>query len=169
MVTHVAKVYHNRTKHPPTDTTNFALFGKGFDFQNNWSNATDYKVGQVVTVNGQSYVAIVDSLSTDFTVTETSNSTNKFTVADTTGIAVGQSVYFSGAVYGNVNEGATYYIKTVDDATTFTILTTHGGTVFTPTLGTGPNDCKNCSPPQLNPNYWNKLSQRILLGWYMAR
>ena len=160
---YVAKVYHSGSTNPSTDTTNFALFGKGFDFQNNWSNATDYKVGQVVAVKGQSYVATVDSPSNDFTITASSNSTNKFTTASTTGIAVGMSVYFSGAVYGNVNEGATYYIKTVDDATTFTISIAHGGTVFTPTLGTGSMTARIAAHP-IEPNYWSKLSS----GFYWA-
>ena len=160
---YVAKVYHTGSTNPSTDTTNFALFGKGFDFQNNWSNATDYKVGQVVAVNGQSYVATVDSPSNDFTITESSNTTNKFTTASTTGMAVGMSVYFSGAVYGNVNEGATYYIKTVDDATTFTISIAHGGTVFTPTLGIGSMTARVAAHP-IEPNYWSKLSS----GFYWA-
>ena len=160
---YVAKVYHSGSTNPSTDTTNFALFGKGFDFQNNWSNATDYKVGQVVAVKGQSYVATVDSPSNDFTITASSNSTNKFTTASTTGMAVGMSIYFSGAVYGNVNEGATYYIKTVDDATTFTISIAHGGTVFTPTLGTGSMTARVAAHP-IEPNYWSKLSS----GFYWA-
>ena len=160
---YVAKAYHSASTNPSTDTTNFALFGKGFDFQNNWSNATDYKIGQVVAVNGNSYVATVDSLSNDFTISASSNSTNKFTTTSTTGMAVGMSVYFSGAVYGNVNEGATYYIKTVDDATTFTISIAHGGTVFTPTLGTGSMTARIAAHP-IEPNYWSKLSS----GFYWA-
>ena len=160
---YVAIAYHSGSTNPSTDTTNFALFGKGFDFQNNWSNATDYKIGQVVAVKGQSYVAIVDSPSNDFTITASSNSTNKFTTASTTGMAVGMSIYFSGATYGNVNEGATYYVKTVDDATTFTISIAHGGTVFTPTLGTGSMTARVAAHP-IEPNYWSKLSS----GFYWA-
>ena len=160
---YVAKLYHSGSTNPSTDSTNWDLFSEGFDFKNTWSNATDYKIGEIVSVNGNSYVALQDSLSTDFTVTNTSNSTNKFTVASTTGIVVGQSIYFSGASYGNVNEGATYYIKSVDDATTFTISIAHGGAVFVPTLGTGTMTARVAAHP-IEPNYWSKLAS----GFYWA-
>jgi hypothetical protein len=58
---YIAKTTHLASSSPPSDSTNYDLFTEGFSFQEDWSNATPYKIGEVVRLNGFTYVAIADS------------------------------------------------------------------------------------------------------------
>jgi hypothetical protein len=69
------------------------------------------------------------------TVTET---TNIITCLTTTGFALGRPVVFTGAsVFGGLEAGITYYIKSIIDSTTFTISTTQNGPTLALASGTG--------------------------------
>jgi len=63
--------------------------------------------------------------------TITTSGTNLITCATTTHFSTGRPVVFTGTiVFGGITAGRTYYIKTVNNTTTFTISTTPGGDVF---------------------------------------
>ena len=156
---YVAKTSHSGAT-PSNLGAQWALFAEGFSFQSAWDNTTDYKIGEVVTNNGYSYVAIADSASVVKTITATTSGTARFTTDDTTNIAVGQSIQFSGTTFGNVNDGNFYFIKSIESATQFTISTVHGGTTFTPTTGAGTMAAQVAAHPT-EPNYWAKLSEGI--------
>jgi hypothetical protein len=69
------------------------------------------------------------------TVTET---TNIITCLSTTGFALGRPVVFTGAtVFGGLEAGITYYIKSIIDSTTFTISATQNGPTLALANGTG--------------------------------
>lgn len=75
------------------------------------------------------------TVTTATTVTET---TNVLTCLSTTGFAVGRAISFSGIdVFGGLEAGATYYIKTVINSTQFTIASTPNGPTLILTSGTG--------------------------------
>ena len=60
---YVAKTNHSNIA-PTTPTTgaaNWSLFTTGFKFQQDWVSSTAYKVGDVVRLNGYTYVAIEDN------------------------------------------------------------------------------------------------------------
>ena len=75
------------------------------------------------------------SVTTATTITET---TNILTCLSTTGFAVGRSVTFTGIdVFGGLEAGTTYYIKSVVNSTQFTISSTPNGPTLILTSGTG--------------------------------
>jgi len=59
------------------------------------------------------------------------------TCTSTTQFTVGRPVVFTTTVFGGVEEGETYYIKTINSTTTFTISSTQNGDVFPLTSATG--------------------------------
>ena len=59
------------------------------------------------------------------------------TCTSTTQFTVGRPVVFTSTVFGGVEEGETYYIKTINSSTTFTIAATQNGDVFPLTSATG--------------------------------
>lgn len=70
--------------------------------------------------------------------TITTSGTNLITCATTTHFSPGRPVIFTGSiVFGGINPGTVYYIKTVNNTTTFTIATTPGGSVFPLNSDTG--------------------------------
>ena len=154
---YVAKT-NNTNANPVSSGADWALFAEGFSFQNAWDHTTSYKVGQVVSNNGYTYVATADSPSTDFTITETNSGTAVFTTSDTTGMVVGQAIKFSGTTFGNVSDSSFYFIKTVEDAVTFTISEVHAGATFTPDTGTGTMTGTVAAHPT-EPNYWGRLNE----------
>lgn len=80
----------------------------------------------------------VESLGTVSTeVTASSSSTNIYTCDSTEGFYVGMPIVFSGGVFGNVELLITYYVKTVDSSTEFTISVYDGGPTFTLTTSSG--------------------------------
>ena len=63
--------------------------------------------------------------------TETESGTNLITCATTTHFSIGRPVVFTGSVvFGGINPSTTYYIRTIVNATTFSISTTPGGAPF---------------------------------------
>lgn len=77
----------------------------------------------------------VPSVVTASTLTET---TNIITCLSTTGFTVGRPVVFTGTVvFGDIEDGVVYYIKSIINSTSFTISYTPNGPTVTLTSGTG--------------------------------
>lgn len=60
-------------------------------------------------------------------VTETNSNNNILTCLSTLNFSIGRQVVFSGTTFGGLDEGYTYYIKTIESSTTFTISATQNG------------------------------------------
>jgi hypothetical protein len=71
------------------------------------------------------------------TATETSSSSNLITCVSTTNFAIGRPVIFYGTVFGSIEANTTYYIKTIDSSTSFSISTTQFGPTFPLTYAVG--------------------------------
>jgi hypothetical protein len=88
------------------------------------------------------YIWIADSyilVTTEVTTTSTSPTNgNQLTVADTSILAVGTPVIFTGTALGGVNLNQTYYIKRIDNITQFVISETRGGDEVVLTNDSGP-------------------------------
>jgi hypothetical protein len=69
-------------------------------------------------------------------VTATTATTNLITCSSTSTFTVDQPVVFSGSL-GGINAGTTYYVLTIDSATTFTVSLAQGGTVISLSSATG--------------------------------
>lgn len=69
--------------------------------------------------------------------TETSSDGNLITCLSTVNFTVGRRIVFSGTTFGGIQEGYTYYIKSIESSTTFTISTTENGGVFNLNTGSG--------------------------------
>ena len=80
--------------------------------------------------------AYVQDTYTD-TATNTTTSTNVITVSDTSWMNVGTALRFSGTTFGGISTGTTYYVKTVENSTTFTVSLTRGGTAVALSTATG--------------------------------
>lgn len=77
----------------------------------------------------------VPSVTTAATVTET---TNIITCLSTTGFTLGRPVTFTGtSMFGGLEEGVTYYVKSIINGTSFTISTTPNGSTLNLLSGTG--------------------------------
>lgn len=77
----------------------------------------------------------VPSVTTAATVTET---TNIITCLSTTGFTLGRPVTFTGtSMFGGLEEGITYYVKSIINGTSFTISTTPNGPTLNLLSGTG--------------------------------
>jgi hypothetical protein len=59
------------------------------------------------------------------------------TCTSTTQFTVGRPIVFTSTVFGGIEEGETYYIKTINSSTTFTITSTQNGNVFPLTTASG--------------------------------
>jgi hypothetical protein len=77
----------------------------------------------------------LNSLQTNATITEIT--TNLITCTSTAQFTIGRPVVFTTTAFGGISEGETYYIKTVNSTTTFTIAATQNGDVFPLTSATG--------------------------------
>jgi hypothetical protein len=113
---YIAKTVHTAASaaaNPVITTTDWDLFTEGLKFQSDWTNTTSYKIGEVVRLGGYAYLATANSPSTTYTVTAVTASTDRFTIASTTGIVGGMVVRFTGTTFGNVFTTARYYVKTV--------------------------------------------------------
>ncbi len=62
--------------------------------------------------------------------TATTAGTNTITCLSTTGFEIGRPVKFTGTVFGGIEENITYYIRTIESSTAFTITSTQDGPVF---------------------------------------
>jgi hypothetical protein len=77
----------------------------------------------------------LNEVETNATITD--GTSYLITCTSTTQFTVGRPVTFSSTVFGGIEEGETYYIKTINSTTTFTISATQNGTVFPLTSATG--------------------------------
>ena len=160
---YIAKTVHTAASaaaNPVITTTNWDLFTEGLKYQSAWSNSTSYKIGEVVSVGGYTYLAIADAPSTAVTVTAVTASTDTFTIASTTGIVVGMTVRFTGTTFGNVFTTARYYVKTVA-AGNITVSTTPGGTTFNITADAAGTMTATVSAEPPNVTYWTQLNAGI--------
>lgn len=73
----------------------------------------------------------------DTNATITAVTSNLITCTSTNQFTVGRPVVFTGTTFGNIVEGTTYYIKTINSSTTFTIAATQNGDVYPLIAGTG--------------------------------
>jgi hypothetical protein len=156
---YVAKTQHTNSN-PLTGTANWDLFSEGLSYQSDWSNATSYKIGEVVKLNGYNYLAVADSPSNAYTVTAVTASTDRFTIASTTGIVAGMTVRFTGTTFGGVFTTGRYYVKTVASGY-ITISTTSGGTTFNVTADASGTMTATVSAEPPNLTYWTVLSTGI--------
>jgi len=157
---YVAKTTHTGTIPTTSGQTDWDLFSENFTFSNDWSITTNYKVGEVVRLNGYTYRAKVDSPSLALTISATDNTSNNFTCNDTTDLVANTAIRFTGTTFGNVFTDATYYVKTIVDGTNFTISTTPGGTVFAPDTATGTMTGTAAALPG-NAAFWDVLNEGL--------
>lgn len=79
----------------------------------------------------------------EITITQTAINVNLLTTASTSLLAVNCPVIFVGtSLLGGVQTDFTYYVKTIDSATTFTISSNQGGGVFQLSTGIGSMICR---------------------------
>jgi hypothetical protein len=145
---------------PAITTADWDLFTEGLKFQSDWSNATSYKIGEVVRLGGYTYLATANSPSNTYTVTSVVGATDYFNTSDTTGMVAGMSVRFTGTTFGNVFTSGRYYIRQVISSTAFTISTTPGGAIFDTSSATGSMTATVSAEPP-NTSYWTRLSSGI--------
>jgi hypothetical protein len=160
---YIAKTVHTAaavTETPTTQPSRWDLFTEGFKFQSDWANTTSYKIGDVISYGGYTYLAAGDSPSNTYTVTAVTASTDEFTIASTTGIVVGMTVRFTGTTFGNVFTSARYYVKTVA-AGNITISTTSGGATFNITANASGTMTAIVSAEPPNATYWSRLTSGI--------
>jgi len=160
---YIAKTVHTAasiTETPTTQAARWDLYSEGFKFQSAWTNITSYKIGEVVSIGGYTYLAAQDSPSTVVTVTAVTASNDTFTIASTTGIVVGMTVRFTGTTFGNVFTSARYYVKTVA-ASSITVSTTPGGTTFNITADASGTMTATVSAEPPNTTYWSRLTAGI--------
>ena len=69
--------------------------------------------------------------------TATDSITNLITCVSTTQFTLGRPVVFTNTAFSDITEGETYYIKTINSTTTFTISSTQNGDVFPLTSDNG--------------------------------
>ena len=81
-------------------------------------------------------VEYIDATYAD-TATATTASTNAVTVTSTSWLAPNVAIKFAGTTFGNIVAGTEYFVKTIINATTFTISATNGGAVFSLATATG--------------------------------
>ena len=160
---YIAKTVHTAgavTETPTTQAARWDLYTEGFKFQSAWANTTSYKIGEVVSIGGYTYLAAQDSPSTTVTVTAVTAATDTFTIASTAGIVVGMAVRFTGTTFGNVFTTARYYVKTVA-AGNITVSTTPGGTTFNITADASGTMTATVSAEPPNTAYWSRLNAGI--------
>ena len=160
---YIAKTVHTAaavTETPTTQASRWDLYTEGFKFQSAWANTTSYKIGEVVSVGGYTYLAAQDSPANTYTVTAVTASNDQFTIASTTGIVVGMTVRFTGTTFGNVFTTSRYYVKTVA-AGNITVSTTPGGTTFNITANASGTMTATVSAEPPNTAYWSQLNAGI--------
>jgi hypothetical protein len=145
---------------PPATAADWDLFSEGLKYQSNWSNSTSYKIGEVVTRNGNAYVATVDSPSNAYTVTASNTATDIFTTSSTAGMVAGMSIRFAGVPFGGISVNSRYYVNEVVNGTTFKITDSFGGPVFNLTTASGTMTATVSAEPP-NSSYWSVLSSGI--------
>jgi hypothetical protein len=73
----------------------------------------------------------------DTNATLTDGTSYLITCTSTTQFTVGRPVIFTSTVFGGIEEGETYYIRSINSTTTFTIAATQNGDVFSLTSASG--------------------------------
>jgi hypothetical protein len=86
-----------------------------------------YYVSSVVNATTFTMTDIIIST----TATETASGSNLITVTDTSGLVVNNPIQFIGNTFGNIINSQTYYILAINDATTFTVSASPGGSAIT--------------------------------------
>jgi hypothetical protein len=160
---YIAKTVHTAaaiTETPTTQASRWDLYTEGFKFQQSWAGGTSYKIGEVVSIGGYTYLAAQDAPSNTYTVTAATASTDTFTIASTAGIVVGMAVRFTGTTFGNVFTTARYYVKTVA-AGNITVSTTPGGTTFNIPADAAGTMTATVSAEPPNTTYWSQLNAGI--------
>ena len=69
--------------------------------------------------------------------TETNGTGDVITCLSTLNFTVNRRIVFSGTTFGGIEEGVTYYVKSIVSPTTFTISTSENGPTFNLTSDTG--------------------------------
>ena len=77
----------------------------------------------------------LNQIQTNATITESVS--NLITCTSTTQFTIGRPIVFTNTAFGDISEGDTYYIKTINSSTTFTIAATQNGDIFPLTSDTG--------------------------------
>ena len=77
----------------------------------------------------------LNQIQTNATITE--GTSNLITCTSTTQFTIGRPIVFTDTAFGDIAEGVTYYIKTINSTTTFTISATQNGLVFPLTTDVG--------------------------------
>jgi len=67
----------------------------------------------------------------------TTSTTNIITCSSTVGFTIGRPVIFTGTVFGDIVAGTTYYIKTINTTTSFTVSATQNGSMINLVNATG--------------------------------
>lgn len=100
---YVSNTQNNLGNVPSTDSTDWTLFTQGYEFKQDWSGSTAYKVGDVVRYHGHLFEAIADNNGqnpTSFGVTAnytaSGSTTTAWKVSSTTGIQAGMIITGSG-------------------------------------------------------------------------
>jgi hypothetical protein len=155
---YIAKTQHTDSFVPSSvGSANWDLFSEGLSFQQSWAAGTSYAIGEVVTHGGNNYVAIADSPSATYTVTDATASNDRFTIASTNGIVVGMTVRFTGTTFGGIFTSGRYYVKTVD-TNYITISTTSGGATFNVTANSSGTMTATVSTEPPNAACWAVIS-----------
>ena len=104
---YVSNTQNNIGNTPSTDSTDWTLFNKGYEFDGNWNNSTAYKLGSVVLRNGVVYIAVSDNNGQDpssysvlKTYTASGSSGTTLKVSSTSGISIGMNIVGKGFTAG---------------------------------------------------------------------
>jgi hypothetical protein len=168
VITYGGFAYISKTNHsgiapttPTTGAVNWDLFTTGFKLQNDWNYSLDYKIGDVVRLNGYTYTAIVDVPNIVTTATSSNVATKRITVTDTTGFVVGMSVRFSGTLFGNLQNNVTYYVNSIPSLTEFTVRVTESGSTPVDVQSSSGSMTVTVTPQPPNASYWSRLNSGI--------
>jgi len=157
-------IQNHTGQNPSTANAYWNLFTQGFSFQGDWVSSTSYRLGQVARLGGYTYIALLDNTTQTLTVTGTTissdgTSPNQITTSGNTSVlVVNLPITFASNVGGLVS-GTTYYVKTIVDATHFTVSAISGGTTFAITsTTTGQSVVATTNPSPPFATYWTRLN-----------
>ncbi len=102
---YISNIVNNVGNVPSTDSVSWSLFTQGYQLQQEWNGITEYKIGDVVRVSGQLFVAIADSLNQrptavviNTTYVASGSSGTQVNLASSSGIVPG--MFIKGAGFG---------------------------------------------------------------------
>lgn len=106
---YISNTVNNLGNVPSLDAVDWSLFTQGYMLQSEWSNSQNYKIGDVVRVSGQLFVAIADNLNqrpTAVTISTTyqasGSSGTQINLGSSSGIAPGMFITGTGFVRGQI-------------------------------------------------------------------